>query len=204
MLIIFFAGMIITVMAAKLLQVLKKLDKELMLPEKLKRRELLLFFLAGSMAVQTESMVWLLMSVLFITYLLVIAYIDHYTGMVYSFFSYVVGMVGFVFMIFAVKPLQPALLAVGFAILVILIVGIALRAWAGGDTEILIACLPYLITFAAEQGEDIFLILLAFWMLMLVFNVIYAVCNGCHKRNAMSPAIAAAVCVIFAGGKWIV
>lgn len=183
-------GILTAVWSGRLLYVIKRADTVHRLPAKISRKVYILFFLAGCV-VPTDTIAAALSGIMLIAYLCFMAYTDHHTGQVYSFFSYITGSAGFLLLLVRHRGIALPLLLY----CVIVIVLTLFKAWASGDMEILIATAPFLIWRCRSPAY----ILSVFLLLSTVYFILYAlvICKaGMHGRSAMAPAIAAAAASI--------
>lgn len=176
-------GVVILVVIA--LSLIKKIDKEHGLPGQIPLKTLPLCWFAGT-SVSADSLLSVMCGCVLMVYLCFMAYVDHHTGQVYSFCSYIVGGIGGILL--WIHPMSiPAFGAffVGVAVITVL------KGFSLGDSEIWIAAAPYLLL---QCGNSIY-VLLAFMILSLLYFLFYAfVIRRVKAREycATVPAIAAA------------
>lgn len=126
----------------------KRIDPDSGLPETTSIIFLILGFVSGVAAVNiSQEPISILIYDIFFSYTLVMAYTDFYTKQLYTFASIIVFMIGIV-LLFMKNYICFSILAYTVFLLLMLLI----KMFATGDFLLLIAGMPYLVLFEAQNG----------------------------------------------------
>ena len=175
-----------------LIRQIKRLDAENSLPEQVKIKEYIMFFLCGALsyrgiAISTIALVGLSV------YLAFMAYTDYHTKHVYSFFSYLFFVAGACYLFLMSENWKAELLCfLLFGLIAML--GFVVKAYTLGDVEIYVALYPYFMKFffADHVTEERFLQVISWYLLTLFVSVVTSINIRKFKFNktkAMAPVI---------------
>ena len=177
-------GLLNLMILSKMLSVVKKKDKDIFLPKKIRNEEYFFIFLCGAVSFQgicVDTIIFFLLSV----YLSFMAYTDFYTRKVYSAFSYFIFLIGIFVFISKTQDWERNISWFVFCFILI-VFGFIVKAYAFGDVEIYMALSPYYITMFLD---GMFLFLYGFTLLSAVLTSIRWKPFGVEKTKAIAPVI---------------
>ena len=194
-----FQGVLALLLFKTFIGCIKKYDSENGLPEEMSWKIELTVFCGGGM-IFPETVLQILLLILFIAYLASMAYTDFFTQRVYSLFYVLVAIPGYLWLVGEGSwlMLKVVLMYIGF----VAVCSFVLNGFCDGDVEVFIAATPYMALLAQRMKQPVLLMLMLFMLVSLLLGIAGSMVQSIRKRkiitkSAMVPYIfGAAICMM--------